>query len=57
MAQPRDLQPVTVYLPPDIIEQLERQAAESYTSVSQVARNWLISAIRGQQGQAKRPGR
>jgi hypothetical protein len=49
--QHRDLQPVTVYLPPDIIEYLEKQAKDAYLPVSAVARNWLISAVRGQQGQ------
>jgi hypothetical protein len=58
MPQPRDLEPITVYLPADIIEQLEQQARESYLSVSAVARNWLISAIRGQASQkAGRPKR
>lgn len=40
--QKRDLQPVTVYLPPDLIAALEKMAAVSRDSVSAIIRRELM---------------
>lgn len=42
MAQERDLKPITIYLPEDLIVSLKRQALKSHDSVSSIIRRELL---------------
>jgi len=42
MAQKRDLKPITVYLPDDLIATLKHQASSSHDSVSTIVRRRLL---------------
>lgn len=42
MAQRRDLIPITVYLPPELIDRLRRQAAATHESMSNIVRRELM---------------
>lgn len=42
MAQKRDLQPITVYLPPEVIGHYEKQAAQFHEAVSATLRRVIM---------------
>jgi hypothetical protein len=50
MAQHRDLVPVTVYLPPELVAKLEALARGAYSTVSGEARRVLAAALTAQPG-------
>ena len=52
MAQKRDLQPVTVYLQPEVIRELQAEARYEGTNISAICRRVLLKYVRDSQVQA-----
>jgi hypothetical protein len=56
VAQHRELAPVTVYLPPEVVAELEQEAREQVSNVSAVGRRVLVEYVRDRVAQREQGG-